>query len=58
MFNVGKEAKMISQKLAIVRVHQYEGIKVTWDRQIVEVKPPIMVEFNKLNFCISLLLRD
>lgn len=39
IFNASKEAKMINQKLAMVRVHMYEGCKVTCDTQVAESKP-------------------
>lgn len=50
MFNASKDPKMTSHKLAMVEVHLYEGSKIIWDTQIVEVKPLNIVEPNKIHF--------
>lgn len=47
MFIIGKKAKIISQKLAMVGVHMYKGYKIKWDTQMVEVKPPKVIEYTK-----------
>lgn len=39
IFNAGKEAKIISQILAMVGIHMFDGCKVTWDTQVTESKP-------------------
>lgn len=39
LFNAGKEARMISQKLAMIGVQLYNGYKVSKNRQVVDVSP-------------------
>lgn len=58
MFNAIKEAKMVSQKLAMVRVHLYEGCKITWDTQMAEVKVKKVIEFSRIHFVNQITLRS
>lgn len=44
ILNAGKEARMISQKLAMIGVQFFEGGKITWDTQVAEVKPINLVK--------------
>lgn len=49
IFNTSKEAKMLSQKFAMVGVHMYEVRKVTWDTKVAETKPMGIEATKKLH---------